>query len=586
MHVMRSTDQSEQIGVASSNETTAPGGFMRPRHSIVLAFQLVVLSLGLAANASAQAVAQQQVGAPVIVAGKTLFYVPARMFTFSPEDRAKTIAEHVAWLSKQSPARIRAVHAENAETTTAIVSEDFVIATITDGDAQLSGKNRQELAQEYVQVIRETALALREQHSLRTILLGLLYALIATVIAVVMFKLLAYVFSQLHRKLDSWHGVYIRSIRIQRLELVPAERITGFLHTATGIVSLLLSISLVYAYVAVVTSFFPWTHGYSDTLLSYFLVPLRIVWNALTSYLPNLFFLAVIIIVAYYLTKFVKVLFREVGRETVSLPGFYAEWAMPTYKIVRVLIVVFTLIVAFPYLPGSKSPAFQGVSIFFGLLLSLGSSSAISNVVAGTVLTYTRAFQLGDRVKIGETTGDIVEKTLLVTRVRTIKNVDIAIPNAMVLTSHILNFSAVAEENGLILHTSVTIGYDAPWRKIHELLISAAQSTANILQQPKPFVLQTALDDFYVSYEINAFTNQANMMAQTYSELHQNIQDKFYEAGVEIMSPHHFGVRDSNRAAIPAQYLSPNYVAPGFRVAPLDVLSPGQDGPHATPQRS
>jgi small-conductance mechanosensitive channel len=251
---------------------------------------------------------------------------------------------------------------------------------------------------------------------------------------------------------------------------------------------------------------------------------------------------------------------------------------------VRFLIVVFTLIVAFPYLPGSKSPAFQGVSIFFGLLLSLGSSSAISNVVAGTVLTYTRAFQLGDRVQIGETTGDIVDRTLLVTRVRTIKNADIAIPNAMVLTSHIINFSSMATRDGLILHTSVTIGYDAPWRKIHDLLISAAESTENILHEPKPFVLQTGLNDFYVNYEINAYTNQASLMAKTYSDLHQNIQDKFYESGVEIMSPHYFGMRDGNRAAIPAAYLPKDYAAPGFRIAEPSTPIPGNNGPQSTPQ--
>ena len=568
---------------------------MRLRLLVVFVFGLELVGVSFAAITYArpqqerqqQAVTSRQpVGAPVIVSGKTLFYVPARMFTFSPEDRAKTIAERVEWLSKQSPARIRAVHTEDAETTTAIVSDDTVIATITDGDAQASGKARQDLAQEYTQIVRDNALALREQHSLRTILLGTLYALLATVLLILVFRLLGYIFSKLHGKLDLWHGVYIRSIRIQRLELVPAMRITSFLHTTATVARIVLSISLLYGYVAVVTSFFPWTQGYSATLLDYFSAPLRIVWNALTSYLPNLFFLAVIFVVAYYLTKFVKVLFRELGRGTISLPGFYAEWAMPTYKIVRVLIVAFTLIVAFPYLPGSKSPAFQGVSIFFGLLLSLGSSSAISNVVAGTVLTYTRAFQLGDRVKIGETTGDIVEKTLLVTRVRTIKNVDIAIPNAMVLSSHIVNFSSVAKQNGLILHTGVTIGYDAPWRKIHELLISAAEATANVQREPKPFVLQTALNDFYVSYEINAFTDQASLMASTYSELHQNIQDKFYEAGVEIMSPHHFGVRDGNRVAIPADYLAQNYVAPSFRVAAPESVSDGKNGAQKTSDRS
>lgn len=561
---------------------------MRPRCLILACLRFTLLALLACASLQAQGQAQepapapnaspaavQPAGAPVVVYGKTLFYVPARMFTFSAEDRAKTIAERVAWLSHQSPERIRAVHIEDAETTTAIVSEDVVLATVTDNDAHGSGKTRLQLAQDYAEVIRDEALALRGQHSLRTISLGVLYTLIATALIVAIFKLLAWAFAKLYAALAASRGVYIRSIRIQRLELVPAERITGFLHTAAQGVRLLLSVSLLYAYVAVVTSFFPWTRGYSATLLQYFMAPLRIVWAALTAYLPNLFFLVVIFVVAYYVSKFVKFIFREIAKETVTLPGFYPEWAMPTYKIIRVLIVVFTLIVAFPYLPGSKSPAFQGVSIFFGLLLSLGSSSAISNVVAGTVLTYTRAFQLGDRVKIGETSGDIVEKTLLVTRVRTIKNVDIAIPNAMVLSSHIVNFSAVAKQDGLILHTGVTIGYDAPWRKIHELLINAALATPNILQDPKPFVLQTALSDFYVAYEINAFTGDARLMARTQSELHQNIQDRFFEAGVEIMSPHYFGVRDGNHVAIPGEYLPRNYAAPAFRIgAPISKSEP------------
>jgi small-conductance mechanosensitive channel len=244
--------------------------------------------------------------------------------------------------------------------------------------------------------------------------------------------------------------------------------------------------------------------------------------------------------------------------------------AMPTYKIARLLIIAFTLVVAFPYLPGSKSPAFQGISIYFGILLSLGLSSAIANVVAGTVLTYTRAFLLGDRVKIGDTVRDIVENTLLVTLIRTIKNVDIAIPNGMVLSSHIVNFSSAAKQVGLILHTSVTIGYDSPWRKVHELLISAAESTASILPEPKSFVLQTTLDEFYVSYEINAYTDQPNRTAQIYWELHHHIQDKFYEAGVEIMSPHYFGVRDGNHVAFPTEHVPQNYVAPAFRILPIE----------------
>ncbi len=549
---------------------------MRSRHltcALSVVLQTLAVSLALPAHAAPQAApaavaapTARPAGAPVVVAGQTLFYVPARMFTFSPEDRAKAIANHVQWLSGQSPAQIRTVHPEEAETTTAIVLGDVVIATVTDSDAQAAGESRQELAKEYTQVIQRTALALRDQHSVRTILFGALYSLIATVLLVVILRLLGFGFSKLYAKLESWHGVYIRSIRIQKLELLPAERITALLLAAARGARLVLSLALLYAYVTIVTNFFPWTRGYSVVLLDYVLAPVRIVWSALTSYVPDLFFVAIIVIVAYYVTKFVKFLFGEVANGSVSLPGFFPEWAMPTYRIVRLLIIAFTLVVAFPYLPGSKSPAFQGVSIFFGVLISLGSSSAVANVVAGTVLTYTRAFQLGDRVQIGDTVGDIIEKTLLVTRIRTIKNVDISIPNGMVLSSHIVNFSSAASQQGLILHTGVTIGYDAPWRQIHALLISAAEATSNILAEPKPFVLQTSLDDFYVSYQINAFTDQPNRMAQTYSELHQNIQDKFYEAGVEIMSPHHFGVRDGNQVAIPADQVPQGYVAPSFRI--------------------
>ena len=289
---------------------------------------------------------------------------------------------------------------------------------------------------------------------------------------------------------------------------------------------------------------------------------------------PKFSFIAVIVVVAYYVVKFVKFIFAEIAKETITLPGFYSEWAEPTYKIARFLILAFTLAVVFPYLPGSKSPAFQGVSIFLGLLLSLGSSSAVANVVAGIVLTYTRALKVGDRIQIGETVGDVTEKTLMVTRIRTIKNVDIAIPNAMVLNSHILNFSSSANAQGLILHTSVTIGYDAPWRQIHQLLRDAADATSKILKDPKPFVLQTSLDDFYVSYQLNAYTDQSAVMTRTNSDLHQNIQDKFNEAGVEIMSPHYGAIRDGNQIAIPESYLPTNYEAPTFRI-PSGATIPG-----------
>lgn len=294
--------------------------------------------------------------------------------------------------------------------------------------------------------------------------------------------------------------------------------------------------------------------------------PLVYVGASILNALPNLLFAAIIGLIAYYLIRFSDFVFGEIAAGRIVFENFYADWAQPTSKLVRGLIAVLALVMVFPYLPGSKSPAFQGVSIFLGVLLSLGSSSAVGNVVAGTILTYMRPFQLGDRVQIGDVTGDVAEKTLLVTRLRTIKNVVVTLPNATVMSAQVRNYSELARRGQLILHTEVTIGYDAPWRQVHELLIAAALRTAGILPEPRPFVLQTALNDFYVTYEINAYTADAVNMAPIFGEFHQNIQDCFNEAGVEIMSPHYASLRDGNAIAIPESYRPADYRPDGFRL--------------------
>jgi small-conductance mechanosensitive channel len=292
--------------------------------------------------------------------------------------------------------------------------------------------------------------------------------------------------------------------------------------------------------------------------------------------LPDVIAIAIIIVVTNYVIKLIHMFFNGIVRGAITFQGFHREWATPTYKIVRFFVLVLAAVAIFPYIPGSHSEAFRGISVFLGVLVSLGAAGSFSNIVAGVVLTYMRPFSVGDRVKIADTVGDITEKTLLVTRIRTIKNVDVTIPNALVLSSHIINYSSSAMmPPPLILHTSLTIGYDAPWQKVHELLIAAAKQTTHILETPEPFVLQTSLDDFYVRYEINAYTGAPNKMAAIYSELHQHIQDQFNEAGVEIMSPHYTQIRDGNRSTVPDQYLPRNYQAPAFRIGPLGTLFGG-----------
>lgn len=528
---------------------------------------LAVASTSVASEDSTRAVAIA--GAPVVFEGDTLFTVYARLGPYGPEDRAASIADRMSRIAKNRVAPIDSLILSRGETSTDVLSGDVVIMTITDSDAMAAGTSRAQLAREMASIAH---MALKKEASdttLKSILLGAVFAVLATFALIFAFKLVNRLSRGVHAFVEAQRGTRIASLKIQKLEVLSADRMTDALLGLLKGLRIAAYVILVYLGVPLILSFFPWTRGIAGTIIGQALSPLGIIWRAFVSYLPNVFYVAAIVFVTRYVLKVVRWFFGQLEKGTISLPNFYKEWAVPTYKIVSLLLMAFAAIVIFPYLPGAGSPGFQGVSVFLGVLVSLGSASSISHVIAGVVLTYTRAFNVGDRVKIADTIGDVTEKTLLVTRIRTIKNVDITIPNAMVLGSHIINFSSSAQEKGLILHTSVTIGYDAPWKKVHGLLIDAANSTEHILKDPLPFVLQTSLDDFFVTYELNAFTDKPTSMATIFSELHQHIQDKFNEAGVEIMSPHYAAVRDGNQAAIPETYLPKSYSAPGFRILPL-----------------
>ncbi len=507
-------------------------------------------------------------GAPVVVGKDTIFFVQERVLSFSPEDRARAVSERIRNIAKNALISLESITAVNGETTSDIVAGDLMIMSVTDRDARMAGRSRQELAEDYAQKIRRALAKQRETYSLRSILVGAGLFLLATAVLVTGIWLLRKVFIKLCIKVASWEGTRIKPLKIQNLEILSAGRSIFILIKLLKGLRLAIILLLFYFYIPLVLDFFPWTHGVASVLYGYMISPMMTVVHSLLAFIPNLLFIAIIVAVLRYVIRGVRVLFSAIANGTISLPGFYRDWAMPTYKIVRFLIIAFGAVVIFPYLPGSKSPAFQGISIFLGILFSLGSTSAVANMVAGTILTYMRPFKMGDRVKIADAEGDVIEKTLLVTRLTTIKNVDITIPNAMVLSSHIINYSSSAKELGLVLHTTVTIGYDAPWRKVHELLIAAAGSVEEIQKEPKPYVLQTALDDFYVHYELNCYTNEPHIMAKTYSQLHQNIQDRFNEAGVEIMSPHYSSLRDGNKATIPDEHLPKTYRAPVFRFGP------------------
>lgn len=506
-------------------------------------------------------------GAPVAFAGQPLFVIQAPLGSFSARERAEVVLDRLKVVVADPSFQAGMLRLVERPEGTRVAYDDFVILTVTDDDATVAGRPRSALAQERLTQIRDAVVSYRDQRSARRIVTGVLLSLLATLLLALYYRLAGKAFARMERIIAAGRKRWIRPIAVRDLEILPAAQVADLLVGASRVTRFILSLAALYIYVSLVAGLFPWTRGLAAVLAGYILSPLKAVWHALVTYLPNLLFIIVVALIAHYVLRLIGLVAAELEKGTISFPGFYQEWASPTYKLVRLVVIALAIAAAFPYIPGSSSPAFQGISVFLGVLFSLGSTSAVANMVAGTVITYMRPFQVGDRVRIADTTGDVIEKTLLVTRVRTIKNEDITIPNALVLGTHIANYSSSAREQGLILHASVTIGYDVPWRQVHGLLLAAASRTSGTLADPPPFVLQTGLDDFYVSYQVNVRTDQPGKMALIYSELYQSIQDCFNEAGVEILSPHYSALRDGNQVTVPAGHLPDTYEPPAFRVA-------------------
>ncbi|MDD2797103.1 MAG: mechanosensitive ion channel family protein [Bacteroidales bacterium] len=497
----------------------------------------------------------------------TIFFIYSKLGSFSAKERAKAIEERIHKLGKEFTFHSDSLQLIQSETTIDIGFNEYTLMSVTDNDAIWNNTTKNQLASHYRLLIGDEITRYKAETSWITILKEIGLALLVIGVIITLIKYILKLFNWTALKIEEQENKLIKGITIKNYSLFDANRQVKVLLNANKVLKWFIILVIIYIALPILFGIFPWTKNYASTLFGYILNPVTKMAISLWNYLPNLITIIVIVVVFRYVMKGITFLKNEVEKGDLSIPGFYPDWANPTYQIVKVLVFAFMVVVIFPYLPGSDSPIFQGVSVFLGFLFTFGSAGSLSNIVAGLVLTYMRLFKIGDRVKIGEVVGDVIEKSLLVTRVRTIKNEIISIPNSTVMNSHTVNYSSDAPDKGLIIHTTITIGYDVPWRDMHQALIDAAAKTDLILSEPKPFVLQTSLDDFYVSYQINGYTKEPNKQATIYSNLHQNIQDICNERGIEIMSPHYRAARDGNNSTIPSDYLPKDYHAPSFNVS-------------------
>jgi small-conductance mechanosensitive channel len=505
-------------------------------------------------------------GEPVVLDGETLYYVHSYLGILSPEERASAANRKIKLLAGDPFYSPELFSTQDADGTTRILYGDSVVGLVTTEDVAAAGEPSAKIAAERISAIT-TAIA---QHRYRQLPRARLQATVGIAVATLALVLLLLGIRRGYRKVVAMVQGSRRDAREKalaaRMGMQPDRVITLELQLIKFLrVVLILLLFVIYLQIAF--SFLPLTRGYALTVLQYLLEPIQTLWRGLLREVGNIFTILVLVVLTRYTLKGLKWLLYEAAEGRVTVPGIAQEWGVPLYKILRIIVIALAAVMIYPYVPGSDTEAFKGLSLFAGALFTLGASGTIGNFIGGLIAIFVGAFRIGDVVKIGDVLGVVTETTMTLTRVRTPLNTIVSVPNISILNGQLINYSIMARTEGVILTTGVTIGYDAPWRTVHGLLLEAASRTARIEKTPVPFVLQTSLDDFYVSYQLNVYTREPQFMRLIYGELHANIQDAFNAGGVEIMSAHYASVRDGNTVTIPEDKRAKGYKAPRFAVS-------------------
>lgn len=477
---------------------------------------------------------------PVVVEKDTLFYIHTSYGGLSTAQRAIQIQSIIEKLGKKSNTNPDKIYVISDYYTTDIMYDGKIIMTLTDKDAYCTQISRKELVALDKTIIVEALKTLQKRHGLEGLIKNIALVLLILTIQYILLWVTIRVYWNLRKGIKSIRKKRLKPIFIKNYEFLNVGRQIRIIYFLLKALRFIVIVTQLLVSISITFSIFPQTKNLAIQVLSYIWNPIKKIGRDIIQYIPDLFTIIIIWMIFRYIVKGIGALANEIEKERLKLRGFYSDWAKPTFGIIRFLLYAFMVALIYPHLPHSESEAFKGISVLVGLIFSLGSSSAIGNLVAGIIITYMRSFKTGDMVKINDVIGNVIEKTPIVIRILTIKNEIVTIPNAAVMSTQTTNLSESAKTNGLILHFDVTFGYDTPWRTIHKILLDGAEATPNILKEPHPFVLETNFNDFYTTYQINAYINDADKLIQIFSELRQNIQDKFNENGLSMVAPHHY----------------------------------------------
>jgi len=476
--------------------------------------------------------------APVSIDGRVLFRVRG-VTAFPAAERAAAIASRIREMAADETIPASALGSVESDSSTNIVVGETTIMEVFDADAiaEAPGLTRQDLARIYLKKISSAVQLYRSERTPEQLGRSTFRAAVWTVLLAVALLLMILGLRWMMARIEHRYHSAIEQIESGTFRLIRAGWIWIGVRFIVRLVTLIASLAIFYAYLHIVLNYFPWTRAVSVHLRALTLAPLLALAAGVAAAIPSLLILFLIVVAARYVMSLARFFFSAIEKGTIRVAAFDAEWSKPTFNIVRVLIIAFAAMIAYPYIPGSQSAAFKGVTIFLGVLFSLGSSSFLANIIAGYTMTYRRAFHVGDRIKIGDLIGDVTEIGLMVTHLRSLKNEELVIPNSLILTSNIINYTSHARQQGLLLHTTVGIGYETPWRQVEAMLLLAAERTPGLLRDPAPFILQQSLGDYAVNYELNVYCDKPSEMYRLYTELHRSVLDVFNEYNVQIMTP-------------------------------------------------
>jgi small-conductance mechanosensitive channel len=505
----------------------------------LLTFCLAALASAATAQTGITEVPARE-SAPVIIANRNIIVLRGPIAGYSARERAQASMRRIDQALEGEGDKEVTTATDPDGTQVLIGSKLAFLVTRIDIEPD-AGETTQNVAREAARRLQRAMTEFREQRTPRYLAIAAGWTLLATLVYLALLRLFYKVDQAVGRRFGAMAALQVEKVHVHGVSVFDAHQIRWVARRLVTVLAWALGLFATYTWVSLVLKLFPYTRPWGEEMEDGLFAILRNILLGVAKAIPGVLVVILIVLLTYGVTRVADLFFQRIQQGKLTLGSLDADTVVPTRRLFQLAVWAFALALAYPYLPGAETEAFKGVSVLLGVMVSIGASSLVGQAASGLILMYTRAFRLGEFVRIGETQGTVVGLGAFATRIRTGLGDEVLLPNSYALQNTTHNYSRSGHEVGFLINTGVTIGYATPWRQVHAMLEEAARRTQAIATDPLPYVRQTALSDFYVDYRLIAYapTDSPEERADILSRLHANIQDVFNENGVQILSPHY-----------------------------------------------